>query len=192
MLMCMNTVIKFIIHADYRSVLIADSMDTGNYFYLNLPGVCDPRGDVSLRLISMRETDKNGDLFVDFREESNGQIRNRFDMTPFCLAFSVGNVRGTSVLMQADNGAPLLTIGPTIELSIGGSSVSFDASEIDINTRVQRLQICTNGTDAIFYLDCKEIETKPFTVSNSGINYVSILGERNVSTFEYENFFDVS
>ena len=94
--------------------------------------------------------------------------------------------------MQADDGAPLLTIGPTIELSIGGSSVSFNASEIDINTRVQRLQICMNGTDAMFYLDCKEIESKPFTVSNSGINFVSILGERNVSTLEYKNFFDVS
>ena len=168
-------------------------MSTGNYFYLNLPGVCDSRGDVSLRLISMTETDKNGDLFVDFQKESKQpMIRNRFNVAPSCLAFSVGNVRGTSVLMEAEDGAPLLTIGSFIELSIGGSSVRFDARDIDKNARVQRMQICMNGTDAGFYLDCKEIETKPFAVSDSGINFVSILGERNTTTLEYDNFFDVS
>lgn len=181
-----------IFHPDYRSVLITESMSTGNYFYLNLPGVCDPRGDVSLRLINMREPDTKGDLFVNFQEESERPIRNRFNMVPFCLAFSVGNVRGSSILMQADDGAPLLTIGPTIDLSIGNSLLSFDASEIDINTRVQRLQICMNGTDAIFYLDCEEVETKPFSLMPSGINFLSILGERNITTLEYKNFFDVS
>ena len=169
-----------------------------SYFYLSLPGVCDPRGDVSLRLLNMRSQPEEGkDLFVDFNanlKESERPIRNRFDVTPSCVAFSVGNVRGSSVLIQADNGAPLLTIGTsTIQLSIpGGASVSFDVSEIDINTRVQRLQICMNSTDAVFYLDCEEIETKPFTVSSSGINFVSILGERNATTLEYKNFFDVS
>ncbi len=165
-----------------------------NYFYLSLPGVCEPRGDVSLRLIRVvSQPDDGEDLFVDFRKESDRPIRNRFNVTPSCVAFSVGNVLGSSTLMEADNGAPLLTIGDTIELLIpGGASVSFNASEIDIITRVQRLQICMNGTHAVFYLDCKEIETKPFTVSNSGINFVSILGERNSSTLEYENFFNVS
>ena len=184
-------------HADYHSVLIENSMSS--YFYLSLPGVCDPRGDVSLRLLTMLSQPEEGkDLFVDFNnanpKESERPIRNRFDVTPSCVAFSVGNVRGSSVLIQADSGAPLLTIGTsTIQLSIpGGASVSFDVSEIDINTRVQRLQICMNSTDAVFYLDCEEIETKPFTVSSSGINFVSILGERNATTLEYKNFFDVS
>ena len=182
-----------IFDADYHSVLVGGSMATNDYFYLHLPGVCRNRGDVSLRLIVIRETNEDGDLFVDFRNERERPIRNRFNVTPSCVAFSVGNVRGTSVLMEADEGAPLLTIGPaTIELSIGGSSVSFDASEIDHNTQVQRLQICMNGTNAVFYLDCNEVETKPFTVSNAGINFLSILGERNTTTLEYNNFFDVS
>lgn len=167
-----------------------------DYFYLSLPGVCDPRGDVSLRLLNMlRQPDEGKDLFVDFNtKESERPIRNQFNVIPSCVAFSVGNVRGSSVLIQADNGAPLLTIDNNIiQLSIpGGGSVSFDVSEIDINTRVQRLQICMNSTDAVFYLDCEEIKTKPFTVSSSGINFVSILGERNASTLEYKNFFDVS
>ena len=140
----------------------------------------------------MTETDTEGDLFVNFQEERQRSIRNRFNKAPFCLAFSVGNVRGSSVLMQTDGGAPLLTIGPTIDLSIGDSFLSFDASKIDINTRVQRLQICMNGTDAIFYHDCQEMETKPFTLMPSGINFLSILGERNISTLEYNNVFDVS
>ena len=170
-------------------------MATNNYFYLNLPGVCATRGDVSLRLISIEnETDNIGDLFVDFWEESKRPIRNRFNTIPLCLAFSVGNVRKTSILMQADDGTPLLIIGPTIELSIGGSSVSFNASKIDKNAQVQRLQICINGTDAVFYLDCEEIEIKPFTVSNAGINFLSILGELewNTTTLDYSTFFDVS
>ena len=141
---------------------------------------------MSVRLIRITNRTDNNDLIVDFQEESERPIRNRFNTTPLCLAFSVGNVRETSVLMEADDGAPLLTIGPAIiELSIGGSSVSFDASEIDKNAQVQRLQICMNGTDAVFYLDCEEIETKPFNVSNAGINFLSILEE-------YDNFSDVS
>lgn len=170
-------------------------MTTNNYFYLSLPGVCAVRGDVSLRLINIKnETENIGELLVDFRKESKRPIRNRFNAIPLCLAFSVGNVRKTSILMQADDGTPLLIIGPTIELSIGGSSVSFNASKIDKNAQVQRLQICINGTDAVFYLDCEEIEIKPFTVSNAGINFLSILGELewNTTTLDYSNFFDVS
>ena len=146
---------------------------------------------MSVRLIRITNGTDSNDLIVDFREESERPIRNRFNTTPLCLAFSVGNVREMSTLMQADDGAPLLTIGPTIELSIRGSSVSFNASKIDKNARVQRLQICMNGTDAVFYLDCEEIETKPFYVSNAGINFLSVLRERNTTTLEY-NLFGVS
>ena len=147
---------------------------------------------MSVRLISITNRADNNDLIVDFREESERPIRNRFNTTPLCLAFSIGNVREMSTLMQADNGTPLLTIGPTIELSIRGSSVSFNARKININAQVQRLQICMNGTDAVFYLDCEEIETKPFNVSNAGINFLSTLRERNTTTLEYDIFFDVS
>ena len=48
--------------------------------------------------------------------------------------------------------------------------------------------------DVVFYLDCEEIEIKLFTVSNAGINFLSILGEIewNTTTLDYSNFFDVS
>ena len=151
-----------------------------------------PRGDVSRRLTSVRQTDTEGDLFVTFPDEKGRPIHNQFNVAPFCLAFSVGTIRGPTVLMQADDGTPLLTIGSDIEFSMRGYSVSFNASHIDIDSRARRLQICANGTHATFYLDCKAMETKPFVMSSSGINSVYILGERNTSTFEYINLFDVS
>ena len=148
---------------------------------------------MSRRLIALDETDTFGDFFVNFPDKRGRPIRNQLDTVPVCVAFTIGNVRESSVLMQADNGAPMLTISASeVEFSIGEASVSFNLTAVDINSRVQRLQVCTDGANATFYLDCQPLETKSFTLPSSGINYVSILGERNVTTMEYTNIFEVS
>ena len=179
-------------HPDYSSVLIDESTQTGRYTFLALSGLCSDR-DVSRRLIAAKETDTYGDFFVNFPDERGRPIRNQLNTAPFCVGFAIGNVCGSSVLMQVDDGAPMLTISPDeVEFSIGAASVSFNLTGIDVNTRVQRLQICTNGTDALFYIDCEAVEIKPFTIQSFAIGYVSILGERNLTTLEYTNIFKVS
>ena len=150
-----------------------------------------PRGDLSLLLISVTAPDVKGDLTVNFPDDKGRPITNQFDAKTLCLAFIAGTVTGPTVLIRGDDQEPLLTIGPEIELSINGSSVTFNASYTDVSP--QRLQICTNTTHATYYIDCKEVETKPFTRSPSAkISSLSILGEIDPTTSELTSIFNVS
>ena len=185
------------IYSDYSSVLIEEAAKylRDRYIILLLQGLCvqDNRVDIGYALLGVENTDTHGDFFVNFPDERGRPIENQLNATPFCVGFTVAYVRGPNVLMQADNGAPMLTISDTeVEFSIQDTTVHFNLTGIDIRDAYQRLQICANGTDALFYVDCDVMETKPFTVPSSGISYVSILGERNVTTSEYNNFFYVS
>ena len=181
-------------HSDYQSVLIdptvTDRLDP--YAYLALPGICLHRGDVAYLLLSRTKPDVEGELSVDFPDTKGRPITNQFNMVPFCLAFITGAVEGSAVLMRGDYGEPLLTIGPQITLSINTSTVSFDAGYSNYYG-LRRLQICVNGTNAIYYIDCEEVAVKPFAMPPSmGIGSLSVLGEVNETTFEFEKIFSVS
>ena len=180
-------------HSDYQSVLIdPTTRQPDQYQYLALPGVCsNTRGDVSQKLTFLTKPDVEGELSVEFPDAKGRPITNQFNMVPFCLAFITGNVVGSAVLMRGDYGEPLLTIGPQITLSINTSTVSFDAGFSDSSPR--RLQICVNGTNAMYYIDCEEVAVKPFAMPPSmGIGSLSVYGEVNETTFEFETIFSVS
>ena len=45
----------------------------------------------------------------------------------------------------------------------------------------------------MYYIDCKEVEAKPFVMtSSSGIKTLSIIGKRNQTTFMFDEVFNVS
>ena len=159
--------------------------------YLDLPGLCEKRGDHGLKLSNINFTDADRNLSVFFPDNRTGQ-NNQFNQAPYCLAFITVSIEGPTVLMWSDDGEPLLSVGAVIKLAISGTSVSFNSTSTNF-TKAQRLQICTNGTHAIYYIDCKEMETKPFVMtSSSGINTLSIIGKRNQTTFLFDEVFNVS
>ena len=71
-----------------------------------------------------------------FPDERGRPITNQFNAAPFCLAFSIHDTSitgsGPTVLMQTDDGTPMLTIDSEIMFSIGESSVSFNAVNLTL------------------------------------------------------------
>ena len=118
-----------------------------SYAYLVLPGICDPRERIediiSNRLTIVREENTEGDLFVLFPDERRRPITNQFNAAPFCLAFIISihdtsiTGSGPAVLMQTDDGAPMLTIDFEIMFSIGESSVSFNAVKLTLTIELE-------------------------------------------------------
>ena len=168
---------------------------TEDYQYLDLPGICDlPRGDSAQKFNIQLKPDTGGDLSVFFPDNRTRQIKNQFNQVPYCVAFIINNIESEepTVLIWSDEGEPFLSIGTEIELTISGTSVSFNSTFSRI-LKAKRLQICTNGTHATYYIDCREVEAKPFAMtSRSGIKTLSVIAKRNLTTFMYDEVFNVS
>ena len=170
-------------------------MNHEQYKYLYIHEICDPhRGkESSYKLTNLSQPDRHGNLSVFFSDNTETQIKNQFNQVPHCLAFIISDLTSEEprVVMWSDNGEPLLSVGTVIKLTISGMSVSFNST---INFKYhKRLQICTNGTHATYYIDCIEEETKPFVMtSSSGIKSLFVLGKRNQTTFLYDEIFPVS
>ena len=84
----------------------------------------------------------------------------------------VGNDSQRSMLMYSEDGA-MLTLGSTIVLSIAGRNVSFDASFI--RAPPTRAQICLDGSNAHLFIDCSQIQSKPFVVTDP-VSRIAIFG----------------
>ena len=147
-------------------------------------GLCTERGDDALRAIGIEYPDDVPDnetqLFNLFdtipgANPAERPLRNGFNTFPLCLAFTVGNVDDLSraTLMYSGASSPLLIAGDTIELRIGGSSVSFNQNVT--SSVLTRAQICLDGSNAILYLDCEQVQSRPFTVT-APLTTIGVLG----------------
>ena len=101
-------------------------------------------------------------------------ILNNFNTFPLCLAFTVGSLDDSArdTLMYSVN-SPLLVAGRTIELNIGGSRVTFNQN---VTGDLSRAQVCLDGSNAVLYLDCGQVQSLPFTVT-APISSIGVLGE---------------
>lgn len=152
-------------------------MVSTGYVYENVSGICaDERGDRAYRL----ESAPHGvDLshFFDI-QNTNPNIRNRFDAMPFCVAFIVSDVTSDSTLVYAGN-EPMISIGDDITFSLGGRTATFTNPDPVPTLTTLRLQICVNDSIAVLYNNCEQLET--VTLSGSGlisaVSFISVLGE---------------
>lgn len=157
--------------------------------------MCTDRGDSALRALSdtlVPDTPNNVTGLLDLFDIVPGTsterpLRNGFNTFPLCLAFTVGNVDDSSraTLMYSSASDPLLIAGDTIELRIGGNSVSFNYNVT--STTLTRAQICLDGSNAILYLDCTEVQRYPFTVT-APLTSIGVLGV----PFSLQNPYSVS
>ena len=179
--------------ADYYETLIVPLSDNSNIFYdfQNEAGICFDQGRVippSTRLTRILNstlgdggTDLEGRLSVVFGAEES-VINNRFDVIrPLCFAFIANAIDTTTdeVLMYTNSG-PLITFvsGTSVRFSLHGNTVSFNLPNPPSvrGGDHRRLQICIDGTEAVFYSECQQISRQQFVVLNpQPVTYVSVL-----------------
>ena len=169
--------------------MIAPSRDVAGFDYLDLLGVCaSDRGDSAQKLTTTPVADLNSDLSISFPDVRGRPITNRFDTQPICFAFIIGDVASQSALMHTSDG-PLITVGNTLDFTLGGNSASFSTDLL--NTAAQRVQICLNGTHAVLFINCAEVQALPFSTSGfSAVGLVAVLAE--AVTLNNATRFDVS
>lgn len=135
-------------------------MSDGRFMYLALSGVCNNvRGDSAYRITTV-----TGDNVAI----TSTTIRNQFTTLPLCFAFIVNSVVSESTLIYAGpEGNALITIGSnSIEFSLGGNSVMFTTLNLVGGTEAQRVQICTDGINAMLYEDCTLLEEIAFPIDS--------------------------
>ena len=181
--------------ADYYSLFIVRARNNTRLFLADST-VCAGRDDDSLRYVpgpveTPDTPDAQTGLFdlVDNVPGARPDIRplfNNLNGFPVCLAFTVGEVRNTSAatLMYA-GGQPMLSTGNTIELSLGGASVTFN---YDITTTsLTRAQICLDGSNAVLYVNCTQVQSQPFAPRTT-VTAIGVIGE----PFSLNNPYSVS
>ena len=156
--------------------------------FLSVSGVCELRGDSALRYIVENppvpddQTLAGTQLFHFFdsipgSQPSERPLFNNFDSFPLCIAFTVGDIRNESLgtLMYA-NTQPMLTLGSTIQLSIGGASADFNLDVTAVTPT--RTQICLDGSNAFLYVNCQQVQSVPFQLSSSdAVSIIGVIGE---------------
>ena len=167
---------------------------------LEVPGLCnvpDERTDTGVRTISADlandEVDNTTRQFSFFDTIPGGNlaerdIRNTFTSVPLCMAFTVGDIADPNrdTLLYSQGSSPLLVAGNTIELTVGGDTAVFNRN---VTVDFSRAQVCLDGTNAMLYLDCEEVQRIPFTVSSSRpINSIGVIG----TPFTLQNSYSVS
>lgn len=159
--------------------MIEQSLTSTNYQYENLTGICAVRGDRAFRLQSSSFPDVNQDLAHFFDDPpTDRQFINRFNVLPLCIGFIVTDVQSESVLIYAAN-EPMITIGDgSIEFTLGGRSATFTSLDLVGISTVSRVQICIDGSNAVLYEDCTELETVEFSgIGLPSVSFMGVLGE---------------
>lgn len=170
--------------ADYYNLFLENAR-TPPQRLLTVGGVCPPRGDSALRTVNppippddIDNVTQSGlfNFFDTVPGSSPGDRRivNNFNTFPLCLGFTVGNLDDSvrDTLMYSGS-SPLLVAGRTIQLNIGGSQVSFNQN---VTGDLSRAQVCLDGSNAVLYLDCGQVQSLPFTVT-APITSIGVLGE---------------
>ena len=154
--------------------------------FLSLDGLCPTRGDSALIVTTATPTNTDQpdnttglfELFDSIPGSNPGvrPLRNNINTFPFCLAFTVGNLEDTArdTLMYAAPNQPLLVAGETIELMIGTQRVTFNRN---VSDSITRAQICLNGTYAVLYIDCTEVQRLPFNPPAAGLQSIGVIAE---------------
>ena len=130
---------------------------TSGRSFIETGGVCDWRGDTSLRYLHNGVPDSPDDqtgLYNFTNIVPGSRLSNQFENASVCLAFTVSYVGSDyqrSTLMYSEDGA-MFTLGSTIVLSIAGRNVSFDTSFI--RAPPMRAQICLDESNAHLFIDC--------------------------------------
>ena len=178
---------RFIPFADYYGKFLEPARDITPMRLLQVPGLCPDAGrtDTAVRTFSADlpddEVSNTTRLFSFFdtvpgANPAERDIRNTFTSVPLCVAFTVGDVDpNRDTLLYSQSSSPLLIAGDTIELTVGGETAVFDRNVTAVD--FSRAQVCLDGTSALLYLDCREVQRIPFTVSSSRpINSIGVIG----------------
>lgn len=176
--------------ADYYNLFLVSAISPPQRL-LAVGGVCPDRGDGALRTVNPpvppdEVSNITGQFnFFDTVPGANlaeRRILNNFNTFPLCLAFTVGDLDepARDTLMYTAT-SPLLVAGRTIELTIGSNRVVFNRN---ITESLSRAQICLDGSNAILYLDCNQVQSFPFTVTDP-ITSIGVLGEARTLANSY-------
>ena len=179
---------RFIPFADYYRKFLEPARDITPMRLLEVPGLCTlgQRIDTAVQANGANLPDDvpshTTGLFSFFdtvpgTNPAERDIRNTFTSVPLCVAFTVGTSDldpDRYTLLYSGPSSPLLVAGETIELTVGGRTAVFN---YNITASGSRGQVCFDGTSAILYRDCEEVQRIPFTVSSSNpINSIGVLG----------------
>ena len=189
--------------------MIEPASDDGDFSFLSLRSICgfESGGRTtpeSTRLTTIQTPsglDINGNLSVVFASETTSPIKNQFNVVqPLCFAFIVNalqaNQNEANNLLYTENGGLITFFANTsVQFSLHGNDVTFALPDIpDIRSGVgrgghRRLQICIDGSEAVFFSECVELDRQPFFVLNpQPATYVSVL----VDAFQGDPIFNVS
>lgn len=178
--------------ADYFSLFLVRAREDRNISreFLARSSVCAGRDDDALRYApgTPEPPDSPNALtglfdLVDTVPGARPDIRplfNNLNGFPLCLAFTLGEIMNISAtpLMYA-NGEAMLSIGNTIELSLGGASVTFN---YDIAaTLPTRAQICLDGSNAVLYINCTQVQSQPFAPRTTVVMIGVIAEQPNIN-----------